>query len=225
MFKFGFLSKLTISKTSINFLFFSLFESVEIDNIDSSTGSVVINISCNDDLYKTLIEELVGETITDKASFIKLLQNFKKATLVYNKLGNSLDVVNTRGYDIAVPGVGDMRLDKPEIFKQGSRYGIKIKAIAPAVCLTGLNIESTFEPIIGSEAQAEALINHMLEKSENNIEELWNSEIFGRKLCDVINDGIYAKINNISDDTLVKFKEALEKVVNQARGGLIAVII
>ena len=141
------------------------------------------------------------------------------------RLGNSLDVVNTRGYDIAVPGVSDMRLDKPEIFKQGSRYGIKIKAIAPAVCLTSLNIESTFEPIIGSEAQAEALINHMLEKSENNIEELWNSEIFGRKLCDVINDGIYAKINNISDDTLVKFKEALEKVVNQARGGLIAVII
>ena len=202
-----------------------LFESVEIDNIDSSTGTVVINITCNDDLYKNLIEELVGETITDKASFIKLLQNFKKASIVYNKLGNSLDVVNTRGYDIAVPSVSDMRLDKPEIFKQGSRYGIKIKAIAPAVCLTSLNIESTFEPIIGSEAQAEALINHMLEKSENNIEELWNSEIFGRKLCDVINDGIYAKINNISDDTLVKFKEALEKVVNQARGGLIAVII
>lgn len=203
----------------------NLFETVEIENIDSSTGYVEINVTCDDNLYKSLIEELVGETIEDKGTFIKLLQNFKKASVVYNKLGNSLDVVNSRGYDIAVPRVSEMKLDKPEIFKQGSRYGIKIKAIAPAICLTELNIESTFEPIIGSEVQAEALINHMLEKSENNIDELWNSEIFGRKLCDVINDGIYAKINTISDETLTKFKEALEKVVNQGRGGIIAVII
>ena len=146
-------------------------------------------------------------------------------TIYYQKLGNSLDVVKERGYDIAVPKINEMRLDKPELIKQGTRYGIKIKAIAPAICLTEVQIESTFEPIIGSEAQAEALINHMLEKSENNIEELWNSEIFGRKLCDVINDGIYSKTNSLSDETLLKFKEGLEKVVNKGTGGVIAILI
>jgi stage IV sporulation protein A len=202
-----------------------LFENVEISNLDASTGNVEITITCKEELYKSLIEEILGEKVENKANFLNLLQNYKKAVKVYQKLGNSLDVVKNRGYDIAVPKINEMRLDKPELIKQGSRYGIKIKAIAPAVCLTEVNIESTFEPIIGSEAQAEALINHMLEKSENNIEELWNSEIFGRKLCDVINDGIYSKTNSLSDETLIKFKEALEKVVNHGHGGVIAVII
>ncbi len=202
-----------------------LFENVEISSLDPTTGIVEINISCSDDLYKELIEEVIGENIDNKKDFLKLLQNYKKAVNVYNKLGNSLDVVATRGYDIAVPKMNEMKLDKPELIKQGSRYGIKIKAIAPAVCLTEVNIESTFEPIIGSQVQAEALMKHMLEKSENNIDELWNSEIFGRKLCDVINDGIYSKTNSLSDETLLKFKEALEKVVNHGHGGVIALII
>lgn len=202
-----------------------LFENVEISNLDPATGHVEINITCSEDLFKSLIEEVIGETIDNKGNFMKLLQNYKKAVSVYQKLGNSLDIVKERGYDIAVPKINEMRLDKPELIKQGSRYGIKIKAIAPAVCLTEVNIESTFEPIIGSEAQAEALINHMLEKSENNIDELWNSEIFGRKLCDVINDGIFSKTNSLSDETLIKFKEGLEKVVNHGHGGVIALII
>lgn len=202
-----------------------LFENVEISNLDPSTGHVEISITCSENLFKSLIEEVIGETIDNKGNFMKLLQNYKKAVSVYQKLGNSLDIVKERGYDIAVPKINEMRLDKPELIKQGSRYGIKIKAIAPAVCLTEVNIESTFEPIIGSEAQAEALINHMLEKSENNIDELWNSEIFGRKLCDVINDGIYSKTSSLSDETLIKFKEGLEKVVNHGHGGVIALII
>ena len=156
---------------------------------------------------------------------MQLIQNYKKAMNVYQKLGNSLDVVNERGYDIAIPKINEMKLDKPELIKQRTRYGIKLKAIAPAVCLTLVNIESTFEPIIGSCAQAEALINHMLEKSENNPIELWNSEIFGRKLCDVIKDGIYSKTNSLNDETLLKFREGLEKVVNKGSGGVIAVII
>lgn len=202
-----------------------LFNKVEISNIEPSTGVVEINISCDDALYKDLIEELLGTKIENKGHFMKLLQDYKQAMYLYDKLGNSLETVKERGYDIVIPKVKEMILEKPEIIKQGSRYGIKVKAIAPAVALTELKIESTFEPIIGSEHQAEALINHMLEKSENNIDELWNSEIFGRKLCDVIKDGIYAKTNAIEDQTLYKFKEALEKVVNQGRGGVIAIII
>jgi stage IV sporulation protein A len=196
-----------------------------ISNVDTSTGIVTIHLDSEDSLYEETLNSYIGSNINSKAAMLKIFSE-----LSYNKeetesIKAAIKTAKQTGYGIVYPSLKDMELSTPEIIKQGSRYGIKIKAIAPAVCLTGLNIESTFEPIIGSEAQAEALINHMLEKSENNIEELWNSEIFGRKLCDVINDGIYAKINNISDDTLVKFKEALEKVVNQARGGLIAVII
>lgn len=202
-----------------------LFESVNVDNIDPSTGVVQINITCNETLYKELIEEIMGTKIENKGDFMALLQDYQNAKVLYDKLGNSLDTVAKRGYDIVVPRVSEMRIERPELIKQGSRYGIKIKTIAPALAITELKIESTFEPIIGNQAQAEALINHMLEKSENNIEELWNSEIFGRKLCDVIKDGIYSKVNGIDDATLSKFQEGLEKVVNHGRGGVIAIII
>lgn len=203
----------------------NLFENVNIDNIDPSTGLVEINISCNDDLYKDLIEEVVGQKIENKGDLMRILSNYKKAMSVYEKLGNSLDTVSSRGYDIVVPKVTEMKLEKPELIKQGNRYGIKLKAIAPLLCLTEVNIESTFEPIIGSQVQAEALMAHMLEISENNPTELWNSEIFGRKLCDVIKDGIYAKTHGIDDVTLSKFKDALEKVVNYSRGGLLAIVL
>ena len=143
---------------------------------------------------------------------------------VYQKLGNSLDVVNGRGYDIAIPKINEMKLDKPELIKQGTRYGIKLKAIAPAVCLTLVNIESTFEPIIGSCAQAEALINHMLEKSENNPIELWNSEIFGRKLCDVIKDGINGKMSDLSDNTKQRLQNVMKSLSNKSRANLIAFV-
>lgn len=202
-----------------------LFENVEVSNIDASTGLVEINITCSEELFKSLIEEVIGETIDNKGNFMMLLQKYKKAVNVYERLGNSFDVVNDRGYDISIPKIEEMRLDKPELIKQGTRYGIKIKANAPAICLTLVNIESTFEPIIGSMGQAEALINHMLEKSENNVIELWNSEIFGRKLCDVIKDGIYSKTNSLNDEILLKFKEGLEKVINKGNGGVIAVVI
>ena len=168
---------------------------------------------------------MAGVEISDQSQLVKMINDMAHIKKEYEKLEYALHDVETKGYGIVSPSMEELSLEEPEIVKQGQKYGVKLKAKAPSIHMIKVDVESTFEPIIGSEAQAEALINHMLEKSENNIEELWNSEIFGRKLCDVINDGIYAKINNISDDTLVKFKEALEKVVNQARGGLIAVII
>ena len=202
-----------------------LFETVDVENIDPSTGIVEINLGCSDDLYNQILEEIIGEPITNKGEFMKQMQSYQKAKKLLDYFGSALTTVKERGYDIAVPKISDMELDKPELIKQGNRYGIKLKAIAPSIVLTEVKIESTFEPIIGSKPQAEALINHMLEKSENNIDELWNSEIFGRKLCDVICDGIYAKTRGVSDATLTKFKESLEKVINHGNGGIIAIMI
>lgn len=202
-----------------------LFENVSITGIDPGTGLVNVEVTCSDECYNDVINEILGENINDKSSFIDTLQNFRKARHVYDLVGCAMNKVEQVGYDIALPKTEDIILEKPELLKDGARYGIKIKANAPMIQLVKINVSSTFEPIIGSKEQAEELINHMLEDFENEPVKLWNSEIFGRKLCDVIGDGIKAKVNAIPENVLEKYKNSIEKVVNYGKGGIIAIVI
>ena len=149
----------------------------------------------------------------------------RKAKKAFEVIGNSLDKVDQVGYDISLPKIDTIKLDKPEILKDGSRYGIKIKATAPIIQLVKINVSSVFEPIIGSKEQAEEVINNMVYNYETEPDKLWNSEIFGRKLCDVINDGIKSKVNAIPDTILDKYKNSIEKVVNYGKGGLITIVL
>lgn len=140
-------------------------------------------------------------------------------------VGSSIEKVEQLGYGISMPQTEDMELSTPELLKEGSRYGIKIKANASMLQLVKINVESSFEPIIGSKEQAEELLNHMIDDYENEPTKLWNSEIFGRKLCDVISDGVRAKMNAVPDQVLEKFQTTMEKIVNYGKGGLIAIVL
>ena len=202
-----------------------LFESVEITDIFPGTGIVNIDLTCSEEVYNEVVEEILGGKIEDKATFIETIQDMRIAKETYNKVGNALKATNECGYGISIPKVADMVLSTPELIKQGNRYGIKIKATAPAIHLVQVEVESSFEPIIGSIEQSQALIDHMLADYEENPEKVWNSEIFGRKLCDVISDGIRAKINAVPDIVQCKYKESLSKVVNNGRGGVISIIL
>lgn len=200
----------------------ALFESVNITEIDSSNGVVTIDIKISDSVYNNCIEEILGEKLDDRSKLIDILQKYKENNDFYQKFNQSFKTLETQGYAMALPNVEDMQLDEPELSKQGGRYGIKIKATAPAVYMVKVEVESCFEPIIGSKEQAEALVEHM---SKGNIDNLWNSEIFGRKLCDVINDGIKAKVMAVPDIVQYKYKDAINKVVNKTKGGVIAIVL
>lgn len=197
---------------------------VEILNIDSGTGIVDFDLTVDESIYKQIIEEIIGEPINDKAAFIKTLQNYKKAKNIYAKVGD-LERVHQIGYDIIVPPLSEITLHEPEITKQGGRYGIKIKATANALLINNVTIDSSFEPIIGNEAQSQLLVDHMIEDYNNNPELLWNSEIFGRKLGDVISDSIKIKVNQVPDVVMTKYNEGITKVVNQSKGGVLAIIL
>ena len=199
-----------------------LFESANITEINAGTGNVTITLEVNDNIYSECIEEIIGEKLDDKAKFIELLQDYKENKMICQKLKPALKGLETQGYGIAYPEINDMELSQPELSKQGGRYGIKINATAPAVFLVKVDVESSFEPIIGSKEQAEALVEHMSNESSDNV---WNSEIFGRKLCDVINDGVKSKINAIPEVVQYKYKDALNKVVNKTKGGVIAIVL
>ena len=202
-----------------------LFASVEVEDINPGTGIVTLNLNCSEETYNQVVEEILGGRIDDKEYFIRTIQSMKLAKETYSKVGDALKLTEQCGYGISIPTIKDMSLSTPELIKQGNRYGIKIKATAPAIHLVQVEIESTFEPIIGSIEQSQALIDHMLEDYEDNPEKVWNSEIFGRKLCDVINDGIKAKINAVPDIVQCKYKESISKVVNNGKGGVISIIL
>ncbi len=130
-------------------------------------------------------------------------------------------MVKQTGYGIATPSIEDMKLEKPEIIKQGSRYGVKLRAIAPSIHMIRVYVESTFEPIIGSEVQSKELIDY-LTKNDNDI---WKSEIFGRSLDSIVQEGIQAKINLMPDNIRFKLQNTLTKVVNKGSNNVITIVI
>lgn len=202
-----------------------LFSKVEISNIDSGTGEVEITIDCKDEVYDEIINEILGEAVNDRGEFIALLQNFVKAKNEYDKIAQALEMVKGTGYGIATPNVGDMQLDTPSVIKQGSRYGIKLRAIAPSIHMIKVDVESSFEPIIGTEEQSKKLIEKMMDSYDRDPNAMWNSEIFGRKLSEVVNDGIKAKLYLIPENVQSKLRDCLEKIVNKGRGGILAIIL
>ena len=124
-----------------------------------------------------------------------------------------------------VPSLSDMKLDKPEVVKQGPRYGVKLKAIAPSIHMIRVDVESSFEPIIGSEVQSKELIDYIMKDSENDPTSVWKSEIFGRSLDNIVQEGIQSKINMMPDNIRYKLQQTLTKVVNKGSNNMIAIVI
>lgn len=203
---------------------FEYFSSVEITDIDAGSGIVNFDIKFKDECYLEVIEEIMGSSITDKGSFLDSLQKLKKANKIYEKVG-TLEKVYQVGYDFIVPPIYEMKLSEPTLSKQNGRYGVKIDASAEALLITKVDVSSSFDPIIGSMEQSQILVDHMKEEYENDPSKLWNSEIFGRKLCDVISDGIKIKVNQIPEAVLQKYSDGITKIVNQNKGGVIAIVI
>ena len=131
-------------------------------------------------------------------------------------------MVKQTGYGIAAPSLEDMKLEKPEIIKQGSRYGIKLKAKAASIHMIKVEVESTFEPIIGSELQSKELIDHL---TKNNNTDIWKSEIFGRSLDVIVQEGIQAKLSMMPDNVRFKLCQTLTKIINKGSSNMIAIVL
>lgn len=134
-------------------------------------------------------------------------------------------MVKQTGYGVASPTLSDMKLDTPEIIKQGSRYGVKLRAVAPSIHMIRVDVQSTFEPIIGSEVQSKELINYLMKDYETEPQNIWKSEIFGRSLDVIVQEGIQSKISLMPENIRYKLCQTLTKVVNKGSNNLIAIVI
>ena len=210
-----------VEKITSHFLESEYIENCYLSEIDTSTGIITLNLTAPNKLYNETIKELINKDIKTKADLLSLFQEYNVAKKEYDNIKYALNMVKQTGYGIATPSIEDMTLDKPEIVKQGTRYGVKLRAIAPSIHLIKVDVESTFEPIIGSEVQSKELIDY-LNKNNN---EIWKSEIFGRSLESIVQEGIQSKINLMPDNIRFKLQNTLTKVVNKGSNNVITIVI
>ena len=193
--------------------------------VDPKTGIITITLDAPDDLFEEVLNEMIDIDISNKANLLSMFQEYRESKEEFEHFKSALKMVKTTGYGVASPTIKDMKLDKPEITKQGSRYGIKLKAKAPSIHMIRVDVESSFEPIIGTEAQSKELIDHLMKDSESDPNSIWSSEIFGRSLDTIVQEGIQSKIAMMPENVRYKFQTTMSKVVNKGSNNLIAIVI
>lgn len=208
-----------------HFLNNEMIEKAYLSEVDPSTGIITITLTAPADLYNQTLTEIIKIDVKSKADLLALFQEYNTAKKEYDQIKYALKMVKQTGYGVATPSIEDMKLDKPEIIKQGPRYGIKLKAVAPSIHMIRVDVESTFEPIIGSEVQSKELIDYLTKGKDKSPNEIWKSEIFGRSLDSIVQEGIQAKINMMPDNIRLKLQATLTKVVNKGSNNMIAIVI
>ena len=192
-------------------------EKAYLKDVNAQTGTVTINLTSPDYLYNDVLNEIIGVEITSRADMLNLFQELSEAKTEYEHIKSALKMVKQTGYGVAVPIIDDLKLETPEILKHGNRYGIKLKAIAPSIHMIRVDVESTFEPIIGSELQSK--------ENDTNPQAVWKSEIFGRSLDNIVQEGIQAKLAMMPENIRYKLQTTLTKVVNKGSNNMIAIVI
>lgn len=195
-----------------------------VSSLDTDNSEVTITLEADESLFNDILKELVGASVNTKGDLLKVFQDLSDGRSEYDSIKGALKQVYQTGYGIVLPRLQDMKLDKPEIIKQGGRYGIKLKAKASSVHLIKVDVESSFEPIIGSEIQSKELIDYIM-KDEKEPEKIWQSEIFGRSLDEIVQEGIQAKLSLLPDSAKYKLSQTITKMVNKGSNNLIAIVL
>lgn len=191
--------------------------------MDTSKAQAVIKIEERSGLYDELLTDIVGYEV-DRSSILALLQELMTIKEEYDGISNALSMVKQTGYGYAIPRLDEIELSKPEIIKQGSRYGMKLNSKAATTYMIKVEIESTFEPIIGSKQQAESFIDY-LNHNGNDKQAIFECDVFGRKLGDLIEEGMYYKLNTIPENASMRIHDILSKIVNKGKSNVIAIVL
>jgi stage IV sporulation protein A len=196
-----------------------------LSGMNMGQGVAEIDLYAPDELYDKVLTEIVGTEIRGKDHLLQLMQDFVHAKREYDRFADALEMVKTTGYGIAAPTLEEMQLDEPEIIRQGSRFGVRLKATAPSIHMIRVDVESEFAPIIGTEKQSEELVRYLMQDFEKDPIKIWESDIFGRSLHSIVREGIQGKIAMMPDNARYKLQETLARIVNEGSGGLIAIIL
>lgn len=195
------------------------------DDINLGNGNVNINITLKENLFYKVLTEVTGVNVNDEGDLFSTMSNLACTKKEYDKISYALNEVKQKGYGIVTPSIEELILDEPEIVKQGSRFGVKLKARAPSIHMIRADIETEVSPIVGSEKQSEELVNYLLSEFENDPIKIWESNIFGKNLHELVNEGLQNKLAKMPEDAQMKLQETLQRIINEGSGGLICIIL
>ena len=196
-----------------------------ISAIDLGTGVAAARLALPRELFYKTLSEQSGFEVGDDGDLMSLLTKLAAVKAEYDKVAGALHDVRETGYGIVVPGIDELKLEEPEIMKQGGRYGIRLRASAPSIHLMQANITTEVAPIVGSERQSEELVHYLLQEFEENPAKIWESNIFGKSLHELVNEGLHNKLYRMPADARMKLQETIERVINEGCSGLICIIL
>ena len=197
----------------------------EIPKIDLGNGNAQIELKFSDDLYYTVISELSGFTVENEKQLIDLLRSLSKTKIQYDRVAEALAMAEEKGYGIVMPTIDELRLEEPEIVKQNGGYGVRLCASAQSIHMIRANIETEINPIVGTEQQSEEIVKYMLKEFESEPGKIWTSNMFGKSLYELVNEGLHTKLEHMPDESRTKLSETLERIINEGSNGLICIIL
>ncbi len=200
-------------------------ESVYIDEIDLGTGKAKISAKLPEGLFYEILSEQTGFDIDGEESLLPVLKELSESKNKYDKVASAYDEVMRTGYGIVSPDIEDLSLQEPEIVKQPGGYGVKLRASAPSVHMIKADIQTEVSPMVGTEEQSEELVKYLLREFDSDKSQIWQTNIFGKSLHELVNDGLNAKLAHMPQDSRMRLCETLERIINEGSGGLICIIL
>lgn len=197
----------------------------ELDGVDLGCGKISLHATLPQELFYEILSETTGIPVENEGDLLAVLSDLARSKQQVEKLANAFTEANLRGYGIVTPSIEELSLEEPEITKQGGRYGVRLKASAPSYHIIKATIETEVAPIVGSEKQSEDLVKYLLTEFEESPQKIWDSNIFGKSLHELVTEGLHTKLNHLSDDSRLKLQETLERITNEGSGGLICIIL
>lgn len=200
-------------------------DDAKIAHLDLSCGKVQINVSIDNNYFYSILSEKCGIAISNEEDLLREIVSLSSIKREYSRISQALEQVNQTGYGIVMPTIDELSLEEPEIMKQGGKYGVRLKAHAPSIHMIKCNTYTEVAPIVGSESQSQELVMYLLKEFEENPSEIWNTNIFGKSINALVNEGLNNKLYRMPEDARNKFRETIERVINEGCSGLICIIL
>ena len=197
----------------------------QLKGFDCGSGTATVSVEMDKSIYYDTLENLTGENVRDEWALMKLMSGLVEAKKQYDRIAPALAEVEQTGYGIVMPSIEQLHLEEPEIVRQGQKFGVRLKASAPSLHILKADIHTEVSPIVGSEANSEELVNGMLKNFENDPLDIWQSNIFGNSLQNLVTQGLGTKLLNVPQEARGRLQETIERVINEGCQGLICVIL
>jgi stage IV sporulation protein A len=214
-----------IKETIDEFRNIDFIKNIYLEKIQLGEGVVKVDINTTEELFYRVLSETTGIEIHGDHELMMLIKDLAATKKEYDKVAYAMNEVKERGYGVVSPIFEELTLEDPEIVKQGNRFGVKLRASAPSYHIIRANIQTEVSPIVGTEKQSEDLINYLMSEFETDPSKIWQSNIFGKSLHELVNEGLQNKLYRMPEDAQQKLQETLQKIINEGSGGLICILL